>query len=177
MTPFPFRRRVTLAWAFLGLAATLSVATLGIAASLYGGGQSAQRQCRAGEERLDNPVSVTKRFLLGAVERRNLADAYNVVTPGFRQNETCSQWLAHPMPANALPIDWNRTSYKLNPAGGEGQAIYDVILYRPGARRASHYLIELRTDEGNAWPGDGHSWRVASWYADQTDLVLPHLVA
>ena len=32
-------------------------------------------------------------------------------------------------------------------------------------------------DEGNAWPGDGHSWRVAGWYPDQSDLVLPHLVA
>jgi hypothetical protein len=159
MTCFPIRRRVTFAWAFLGLAAALSV----VAAVTYGGGQRSARACRAGAERLDNPVSVTKRFLLGAVERRNLGDAYNIVTPGFRQNESCSEWLAHPKPSNAFPIDWDRTSYKLNPAGGAGQAIYDVILYRPGLPRAFHYLIELRTDEGNAWPGDGHSWRVAGW--------------
>lgn len=122
-------------------------------------------------------MSVTRRFLLGAVERRDLGDAYNIVTPGFRRNESCSQWLAHPNPANAVPIDWNRTSYRRNPAGGLGQAIYDVFLYRPGAPRAFHYLIELRTDEGNAWPGDGHSWRVAGWYAGTREGGSTPLVA
>ncbi len=161
MTLRPNRRRIALAWTFLGLAASLAVA-----AGLVLGAPSAQRGCRARAVRLDDPVSVTRRFLLGAVERRDLGDAYNIVTPGFRGNEGCSEWLAHPKLANSFPIDWNRTSYKLNPAGGAGQAIYDVFLYRPGATRGLHYLIELRTDEGNAWPGDGHSWRVAGWYAD-----------
>jgi hypothetical protein len=134
-------------------AAAYAVLALALVGAALGGwkahGAAASKPC-AGLEGAQDPIVTAIAFIETAVERRDPAAAYGLVTPPLRQGMTCREW------AKAIPIrpfgavDWKRASYEVT-AGGTGQLVLDVTLVsREKASERGRFLLELR-QVGSRW--------------------------
>jgi hypothetical protein len=106
--------------------------------------------------RIADPVEVATRFLATAVERHDLAASYALAAPSLRGARSCDDWSRGHVPIAAFRhIDWSRASYQ-NVAGGEGQVVLRVLLYRPGAPDPVAFLMEIQTESSE--PGWHVGW-------------------
>jgi hypothetical protein len=97
-------------------------------------------------QNLDDPYRVAAQFLTTAVERRNLADSYRLATPSLRGSLSCADWAAGRLPVRAfLNIDWSRSAYE-PVAGGDGQVVIRVLLYRPNQPLPVPFLMEIQRE-------------------------------
>jgi hypothetical protein len=111
--------------------------------------------------RIADPYEAAARFLASGVQRRDLAAAYTLATASLRGARSCSEWARGRVPfAEFRDIDWSRSSYQ-TVAGGEGQVVLRVLLYRRGVELPVPYLMELQT--GPDEPG----WHVGYFGRDR----------
>jgi hypothetical protein len=94
----------------------------------------------------DDPYRVAAQFLTTAVQRRNPARAYRLATPSLRGTLSCADWASGRVPVRAFRrIDWERSAYQAV-AGGDGQLVIRVLLYRPHTSKPVAFLMELQTE-------------------------------
>ena len=123
------------------------------------GGASARAACP--QVRQDDPYRVAAQFLATAVQRRNVAVSYRLATPSLRGSLTCADWASGRLPVRAFRnIDWSRAAYE-PVAGGDGQIVIRVLLYRPHETTAVPFLMELQTEVKE--PG----WHVGAFQRDR----------
>lgn len=127
-------------------------ATVVIAASLLAGSaRAATAGDRCPRANVDDPYRVAAQFLTTAVERQNLAASYRLATRSLRGGRTCAQWSSGSVPVRAfLDIDWSRSSYQ-PVAGGDGQVVIRVLLYRPHHLTPAAFLMEIQKDTEPGW--------------------------
>jgi hypothetical protein len=152
--------RLRLVWtglALLGIA--FAAVDVGALAVPRAAGGSTAAVCP--HHHIGDPLEVATRFLASAVERRNLAVSYRLATPSLRGSRSCEEWSSGRLPVTAFPgIDWSRASYQ-TVAGGEGQVVLRVLLYRAGAVEPVPFLMEIQTEHSE--PG----WHVGYFARDR----------
>jgi hypothetical protein len=117
----------------------------------------------------DDPYRVAAQFLTTAVQRRNLGVAYRLASPSLRGALSCEQWSRGRVPVRAFrQIDWSRSAYE-TVAGGDGQLVLRVLLYRPHERAPVPFLMELQKE--GAEPG----WHVGWFGPDRWYRAAPPL--
>jgi hypothetical protein len=137
---------------FARLAGTLAAAALALAASAHAA--PARTACPAVAN--DDPYRVATQFLTTAVQRRNLALAYRLATPSLRGALSCTDWANGRVPVRAFRrIDWDRSAYQ-TVAGGDGQLVIRVLLYRPHQAKPVPFLMELQKEPSE--PGWHVGW-------------------
>jgi hypothetical protein len=110
---------------------------------------------------LGDPYRVAARFLTTAVQRTDLAASYRLAAPSLRGGRSCAQWAHGQLPIREFrDIDWSRAAYQ-DVAGGDGQVVIRVLLYRPADTMPVPFLMELQTD--SVEPG----WHVGSFQPDR----------
>jgi hypothetical protein len=120
------------------------IALLAAVAATTAGGASAGAACP--RVRQDDPYRVAAQFLATAVQRRNVGVSYRLATPSLRGSLSCADWASGRLPVRAFrDIDWSRAAYQ-PVAGGEGQLVIRVLLYRPGSTVPVPFLMELQTE-------------------------------
>jgi hypothetical protein len=135
---------------------------------------SARIACPASQ--LDDPYRVAAQFLTTAVQRRNVAASYRLATPSLRGSLSCEDWASGRLPVRAFrDIDWSRAAYE-PVAGGDGQIVLRVFLYRPHVAKPTPFLMELQTESTE--PG----WHVGyfqpdRWYTPEPKPAKTSLVS
>lgn len=125
---------------------------------------------------LHDPYAVAAQFLSTAVQRRNVGVSYRLATPSLRGDRSCADWVGGKIPVRAFrQIDWSRSAYE-TVAGGEGQVVIRVLLYRPHAAAPKAFLMEIQRDASE--PG----WHVGyfapdRWYRPKPAPALPSTAA
>lgn len=118
-----------------------------------------------------DPYRVAAQFLTTAVERRNLALSYRLATPSLRGSLSCEEWAGGRLPVRAFRnIDWSRSAYQAV-AGGDGQLVIRVLLYRPHVATPVPFLMELQQEVNE--PG----WHVGYFVPDRWYKPAPRLPA
>jgi hypothetical protein len=137
----------------------LVAAILAAVAATAAGGASARAACP--QLRQDDPYRVAAQFIATAVQRRNVGVSYRLATPSLRGTRSCADWTTGPLPVRAFrQIDWSRAAYE-PVAGGEGQIVIRILLYRPTADTPVPFLMELQTEVNE--PG----WHVGAFQRDR----------
>jgi hypothetical protein len=138
--------------------AAFTVAAAALAAA-SAAGASARAACP--QMRQDDPYRVAAQFLATAVQRRNVGVSYRLATPSLRGSLSCADWASGRLPVRAFRnIDWSRARYE-PVAGGEGQIVIRVFLYRARLADPVPFLMELQTEASE--PG----WHVGSFQRDR----------
>jgi hypothetical protein len=139
-----YHTRFLLAYLALGLVA------VGSALGVWAQTSAAQAPRCSGSPSTD-PLGTAVGFLHDAVERRDAARSWGLVTSSLRGALTCSQWAHGRLPIEPYhDIDWNRASYRID-ASGDRQIVLDVHLYsRRDRKAAQRFLLELR-EVGDVW--------------------------
>jgi hypothetical protein len=152
--------RLRLVW--LGLVATgIALVAADVTFFVVAGSASDAATPTCARRTIDDPYEVAARFLTGAVERRDPASAYMLATPSLRGRGTCADWARGRLPVAAFRhIDWDRAAYE-PVAGGDGQIVLRVLLYRVGSTIPVPFLMELQTETRE--PG----WHVGSFQRDR----------
>jgi hypothetical protein len=139
----------------------LAALTLALAALAATAAGSASARAACPQLRQDDPYRVAAQFLATAVQRRNVGASYHLATPSLRGTRSCEDWTTGPLPVRAFRnIDWSRAAYE-PVAGGEGQIVIRVLLYRPTADTPVPFLMELQTEVNE--PG----WHVGAFQRDR----------
>ena len=100
---------------------------------------------------VDDPYRAAAAFLTSAVQRQNVAASYRLATRSLRGSLSCEQWAGGRLPVRAYPdIDWSRTAYE-NVAGGDGQVVIRVLLYRLHRTEPVPFLMEIQKDVEPGW--------------------------
>jgi hypothetical protein len=152
--------RLRLVWVGLALVGVAIVAAdvAALALPRAAGGSTAVVCPR---HRIGDPLEVATRFLAAAVERRDLAASYRLATPSLRGARSCREWSSGRVPVTEFgPIDWSRATYE-TVAGGEGQVVLRVLLYRAGVVDPVPFLMEIQTESSE--PG----WHVGYFGRDR----------
>jgi hypothetical protein len=146
-----------------------AVAAAGVALTLSAAAHAAPARTACPAAAADDPYRVAARFLATAVQRRNPALAYRLATPSLRGSLSCAQWASGRLPVRAFrQIDWSRSAYQ-TVAGGEGQLVLRVLLYRPHEPKPVPFLMELQREL--AEPG----WHVGWFGPDRWYRPAAHL--
>jgi len=155
------KARLRWTWAALLLLGLGAVALdSGTVAAVFGTGRAAA-VAPCSSRRVADPYETALRFLAAGVQRRDLAAAYTLATPSLRGRRTCADWQHGRMTlAEFRDIDWSRASYQ-TVAGGEGQVVLRVLLYRPGAAEPVPYLMELQVEQSES------GWHVGYFARDR----------
>jgi hypothetical protein len=133
-----------------------AAATAVLAALLAAGAQARPERAACPSPRLDDPYRVAAQFLSTAVQRRNLRLSYRLATPSLRGSRSCAEWASGRLPVSAFRrIDWRRSAYQ-SVAGGDGQLVIRVLLYRPHEAKPVPFLMELQKEP--AEPGWHVGW-------------------
>lgn len=155
------------------IAAGAAAVALDLGVAFTSTAQSAPRPGAAAScpsARSHDPYAVAQRFILAAVERKDMRKAYALTTPSLRHNASCRDWVRGrvPLPRMAY-IDWQRSGYK-PVAGGNDQLVLRIFLAAPNAALPASFLMELRQQS------DGN-WRVGFFERDQAAPQNPALAA
>jgi hypothetical protein len=138
--------------------AALALAAAALAAA-SADGAAAREACPQGRQ--DDPYRVAAQFIATAVQRRNVGVSYRLATPSLRGSRSCADWTSGPLPVRAFrDIDWSRAAYE-PVAGGDGQIVIRVLLYRAKVAAPVPFLMELQTEPSE--PG----WHVGSFQRDR----------
>jgi hypothetical protein len=101
---------------------------------------------------------VAGRFVLTAVQRRNLPEAWKLVGPAIRQDLTYQEWLTGNIPVvpflapislAPIKVDYSTKSY----------ALLEIILLPKGKAKSEIFSLELIA----VGKGDKRHWVVNSW--------------
>jgi hypothetical protein len=137
----------------------LAAAALAAVVATTTGPAAARAMCP--QMRQDDPYRVAAQFLATAVQRRNVGASYRLATPSLRGSLSCADWTSGRLPVRAFrDIDWSRAAYE-PVAGGEGQIVIRVLLYRPHATAPVPFLMELQKEPSE--PG----WHVGLFRHDR----------
>ena len=117
-------------------------------------------------ERQDDPYRVAAQFIASAVQRHDVGVSYRLATSTLRGARSCADWVSGPPVRAFRNIDWNRAAYEAV-AGGEGQIVIRVLLYRPKVAAPVAFLMELRTETTE--PG----WHVGVFERDRGYVAKP----
>jgi hypothetical protein len=110
---------------------------------------------------------VAGRFVLTAVQRKNLPEAWKLVGPGIRQDLTYKEWLTgnipvvpflEPISLAPIKVDFSSKNYVL----------LEIILLPKGKARSEVFSLELIA----VGKGDKRHWLVNSW-APRTRPTIP----
>jgi hypothetical protein len=134
----------------------VSVAAVAAALGLVATAQAAPTREACPALAGNDPYRVAAQFLATAVQRRNLRLAYRLASPSLRGSLSCAEWSSGRAPVRAFrQIDWDRSAYE-TVAGGEGQLVIRVLLYRPHEAKPVPFLMELQKEA--AEPGWHVGW-------------------
>ena len=111
---------------------------------------------------------VAGRFVLTAVQRKNLPEAWKLIGPGIRQNLTYKEWLTGNIPVVPFlaPISSARINVKL---ASTSYALLEIILLPRGKARSEIFSIDLIA----VGKGDKRHWVVNSW-APRSRPTIPN---
>jgi hypothetical protein len=110
---------------------------------------------------------VAGRFVLTAVQRKNLPEAWKLVGPAIRQDLTYKEWLTgnipvvpflEPISLAPIKVDFSSKNY----------ALLEIILLPKGKAKSEVFSIELIA----VGKGDKRHWVVNSW-APRTHPTIP----
>jgi hypothetical protein len=101
---------------------------------------------------------VAGRFVLTAVQRKNLPEAWRLVGPGIRQDLTYKQWLTGNIPVVPFLAPISLAPIKVD-YSTKNYALLEIILLPKGNAKSEIFDIELIA----VGKGDKRHWVVNSW--------------
>ena len=111
---------------------------------------------------------VAGRFVLTAVQRKNLPEAWKLIGPGIRQGLTYKEWLTGNIPVVPFLAPISVAPIKVDLAS-KNYALLEIILL-PKATKAKSAIFTLELIR--VGKGDGAHWVVNSW-APRSRPTLP----
>lgn len=132
-----------------GVAAVALDFGVALSSPAHAGRPATAAQCPAVHSQ--NPYAVAQRFILAAVERKDMPKAYALATPALRRGASCRDWVKGKVPLPKMTnIDWRRSGYK-PVAGGSDQLVLRIFLAQPNAALPAAFLMELRQQHDGGW--------------------------
>jgi hypothetical protein len=110
---------------------------------------------------------VAGRFVLTAVQRKNLPEAWKLVGPGIRQDLTYKEWLTGNIPVVPFLEPISLAPIKVN-FSSKNYALLEIILLPKGKAKSEVFSLELIA----VGKGDKRHWVVNSW-APRSHPTIP----
>jgi hypothetical protein len=111
---------------------------------------------------------VAGRFVLTAVQRKNLPEAWKLIGPGIRQNLTYEEWLTGNIPVVPFLAPISLAPIKVD-FSSKNYALLEIILLPKGKAKSEIFSLELIA----VGKGDKRHWVVNSW-APRSHPTIPN---
>jgi len=112
---------------------------------------------------------VAGRFVLTAVQRKNLPEAWKLIGPGIRQNLTYQEWLTGNIPVVPFLAPLSLAPIKVELSSKDYVLLEIILLPKARKARSEIFSIELIT----VGKGDKRHWVVNSW-APRSRPTIPN---
>lgn len=129
---------------------------------------SAQKQLEAANRKLEQSARVVAgKFILTAVQRKNLAEARKYSSPTILNSVTRAEWMKGNLPVVPFPYKLLNVSLKVDQASSR-YALIEVALLPKGNVKGMIFWIELR----KYGKGKAAHWLVDSW-VPRSGAIIP----
>lgn len=109
---------------------------------------------------------VARQFILTAVARRNLADAYDLVGAELKQGLTRAQWESGTIPVVPYPVSPNQATPTKVAYSHKSNALLEVILYPRASAQSNGVKVQPQTfylELHARGSGKARHWVVTNW--------------